>query len=240
MLKYTVTILAVSLCVSFILGLEKSAKPPEELVLQCSKDVSLKLVKIPAGKFKMGVPKDAPNRDKQDLDEREVNIDKDYWMGMTEVTQAQYEAVMRENPSKSSKEALHPVDCVSFNQAVAFCKKLSEKTGKTVRLPTEAEWEYAARAGSDGVGKAKVIDVVWCKENAEAKPHPVGTRTANAWGLHDMLGNANEWVQGEKWVGYRGGCWRTPAAKCLPTHREGHGHLHNDPYGGFRVIVEAK
>jgi hypothetical protein len=55
-----------------------------------------------------------------------------------------------------------------------------------------------------------------------------------------MLGNAMEWVQGEKWVGYRGGAWKTPGAKCLPTHREGHGSLHNDPYGGFRVIVEAK
>lgn len=238
--QYAVILLLFSLGGSFLLGQEKPAKAPEELVLELSKDLSLKLVKIPAGKFMMGVPKDAPNRDKQDLDEREVTIETDYWMGVTEVTQAQYEAVMGENPSRSGKEALHPVDGVSFNQALAFCKKLSEKTGKTVRMPTEAEWEYAARAGGDGVGKAKLTDAAWCKENSEAKPHPVGTRTANAWGLHDMLGNAMEWVQGEKWVGYRGGAWKTPGAKCLPTHREGHGPLHNDPYGGVRVVVETK
>ncbi len=238
--KFAVILLLLSLCGAVTLGEKKPAKAPEELVLDLGGGVSMKLVKIPAGKFKMGVPKDAPNRDKQDLDEREVTFDKDFWMGVTEVTQAQYEAMMGENPSKSSKEALHPVDCVSFNQAVAFCKKVSEKTGKTVRLPTEAEWEYAARAGGDGVGKAKITDVAWCMENSEKQPHPVGSKAANAWGLHEMLGNAMEWVQGEKWVGYRGGAWKTPGAKCLPTHREGHGVLHNDPYGGFRVIVEAK
>jgi formylglycine-generating enzyme required for sulfatase activity len=238
--KFAFILLVFSLGGLYARAEEKPAKAPEELVLEISKDVSLKLVKIPAGKFMMGVPKDAPNRDKQDLDEREVTFGKEFWMAATEVTQAQYEAVMGENPSKSGKEALHPVDCVSFNQAVAFCKKVSEKTGKTVWMPTEAEWEYAARAGGDGVGKAKLTDVAWCMENSEKKPHPVGTKTANAWVLHDMLGNAMEWVQGEKWVGYRGGAWKTPGAKCLPTHREGHGHLYNDPYGGFRVIVETK
>jgi hypothetical protein len=115
------------------------------------------------------LPFNAPNRDKQDLDEREVTIAKDFWMGVTEVTQAQYEAVMGENPSRSGKVSVHPVDGVSFNQAVAFCKKVSEKTGKTVRMPTEAEWEYAARAGGDGVGKAKITDVAWCMENSEKK-----------------------------------------------------------------------
>jgi formylglycine-generating enzyme required for sulfatase activity len=240
-MRITIFILLVfSLSGAFTFGQEKPAKAPEELVLEISKEVSLKLVKIPSGKFMMGVPKDAPNRDKQDLDEGEVTFAKDFWMGVTEVTQAQYEAVMGENPSKSGKEALLPVDGVSFKQAVAFCKKLSEKSGKTVRMPTEAEWEYAARAGGDGVGKAKITDVAWCMENSEKKPHPVGTRTANAWGLHDMLGNAMEWAQAEKWIGYRGGAWKTPGAKCLPTHREGHGPLHNDPYGGFRVIVETK
>lgn len=240
MSKFTALFLVFSFSGSFTLGQETSVKPPVEMVLEIRKDVSLKLVKIHAGQFKMGVSKDAPNRDKQDLDEREATIANEFWMGVTEVTQAQYEAVMGENPSKSGKEALHPVDGVSFNQALAFCKKLSEKTGKLVRLPTETEWEYAARAGDDGIGKAKITDVAWCRENSDAKPHPVGTRSANTWGLHDMLGNVNEWVEGEKWVGYRGGCWRTLGTKCLPTHREGHGHLHNDPYGGFRVVLDLK
>lgn len=236
--KFAVNLLLFSLFGSFAFGQEKPAKAHEEMDLELGNNLSLKVVKIPAGKFKMGVPRDAPNRDKQDLDEREMAFGKAFWMGVTEVTQSQYEAVMGENPSRSGKEAHHPVDGVSFNQAVAFCRKVSKNTGKTIRLPTEAEWEFAARAGGDVVGKAKLTDVAWCKENSEAKPHPVGTKTANAWGLHDMLGNAMEWVQGEKWVGYRGGAWKTPGAKCLPTHREGHGPLHNDPYGGFRVIVE--
>lgn len=89
---------------------------------------------------------------------------------------------MGENPSKSGKDALYPVDSVSFKQAVEYCKKLSDKTGKSVRLPTEAEWEYVARAGGYGLGSANIVDVAWCKENSEEKPHPVGTKAPNTWG----------------------------------------------------------
>jgi formylglycine-generating enzyme required for sulfatase activity len=223
----------------------RPAAPAEEkagaaTTLDLGNGVALKLVLVPAGRFAMGVPEDAPDRDKQDLPVREVVFEKAFRMGATEVTQAQYEAVMGENPSRSVREPQCPVDSVTPRQADEFCRKLTEKTGRTVRMPTEAEWEYAARAGGDGLGGARTTDVAWCQSNSEAKPHPVGTKAPNAWGLHDMLGNANEWARGEKWIGYRGGCWRTPERKCLPTHREGHGNLHNDPYGGFRVVVESR
>ena len=246
-LRFT-TVLAVYLFCGFAsLGAEPNSKPTpsatptsQELTLDLGDGVTMKFAKIPAGKFMMGVPKDAPDREKQDEDEHEVTIVKDFWMGATEVTQAQYQSLMGDNPSKSGSDPQFPVDAVTPKQVEEFCKKLSEKTGKSVRLPTEAEWEYAARAGSDGLGGAKITDAAWCRSNGDMKPHPVGTKAPNAWGLYDMLGNANEWAQGEKWIGYRGGCWRTLDSKCKPTHREGHGRLHSDPYGGFRVVVEAK
>lgn len=212
----------------------------ESLTLELGGGVTMKFVKIPAGKFTMGVPQDAPDRDKQDLAEREVEITEAFWMGATEVTQVQYEAIMGANPSRSSREPQCPVETVTPKQVDEFCKKLSDKTGKTARMPTETEWEYAARAGGDGLGGSTLKDVAWFQSNSEGKPHPVATKAPNAWGLYDMLGNANEWTRSEKWIGYRGACWRTPERKSKPTHREGHGNLHSDPYGGFRVVLNTK
>jgi formylglycine-generating enzyme required for sulfatase activity len=232
------SLLLVSVAVSH--AIEPPAKTIDSLLVELRPGVTMKFVKVPVGKFTMGVPENAPERDKQDLPEREVAIEKGFWIGTTEVTQAQYEALMGDNPSKSSRDPQCPVDTVTPKQVDEFCKKLSEKAGKTARMPTETEWEYAARAGSDGLGDAKLTDVAWFQSNSEAKPHPVGTKAPNAWGLYDMLGNANEWTRGEKWIGYRGGCWRTPERKSKPTHREGHGNLHSDPYGGFRVVLDAQ
>lgn len=212
----------------------------ESLTLDLGGGVTMKFVKIPMGKFKYGVPEEAPDRDKQDLAEREVMIAEAFWIGTTEVTQAQYETIMGDNPSKSSREPLCPVETVTPKQVDEFCKRLSDKTGNPSRMPTEIEWEYAARAGSDGLGGSKLTDVAWFQSNSEMKPHPVGTKAPNAWGLYDMLGNANEWTRSEKWIGYRGGCWRTPERKSKPTHREGHGNLHSDPYGGFRVVLNER
>ena len=217
-----------------------AASPVETLSVDLGGGVTMKFAKIPAGKFKMGVPEDAPDRDKQDLPVTEVTIAKPFWMGITEVTQAQFETVMGENPSKIVRDPQYPVETVTPKQVDEFCKKISAKLNKTARMPTEAEWEYAARAGSDGLGGAKLADVAWFQGNSDKKPHPVATKAANAWGLHDMIGNINEWVRGEKWIGYRGACWRTVEKKSKPTHREGHGELHSDPYGGFRVLVEAE
>jgi len=126
-----------------------------------------------------------------------VTISKPFYMGVFEVTQAQYQAVIGSNPS-NFKGASNPVDKVSWDDATAFCKKLSAKTGKTVRLPTNAQWEYACRAGSKtrfsyGDDDNKLGDYAWYDKNSGGKTHPVGRKKPNAFGLYDMHGNAWEW-----------------------------------------------
>lgn len=220
----------------------------DELILDLGNKVSLKLVAIPAGKFTMGVPAGAAGRLKTDEDEHEVTLAKEFWMGATEVTQAQYETIMGENPAATNKQpnrtqVVHPqgpVFRVSLNQAKEFCKRLSMQSGKTVRVPTEQEWEYAARAGGDGLNGAKLAGQEWFKDNSENQQHPVGTKAPNAWGLYDMLGNVGEWVTSAKGAWIRGGHWAAREESCRPTRREPHGSLHNDTWSGFRVVVEAK
>jgi len=126
-----------------------------------------------------------------------VTISKAFYMGVFEVTQAQYQAVIASNPS-NLKGASNPVEQVCWDDAVAFCKKLSAKTGKTVRLPTEAQWEYACRAGSKtrfgyGDDDEKLGDYAWYNKNSGGKTHPVGQKKPNAFGLYDMNGNVWEW-----------------------------------------------
>ena len=226
----------------------KLVQRTDGLTLDLGNGVTLVLARIPEGKFKMGVPADAPGRVKSDADEREVTIENAFWIGVTEVTQAQYEAVMGDNPTTVNKQPQYtqvvdpqcPVVRVSFNNANDFCRKASAMTGKFVRLATEEEWEYAARAGGDGLNGAKVADVAWYKENSEAKQHPVATKPANAYGLYDMLGNVGEWVTSSKGVWIRGGNLTSKEDECRPTRREPHGGLHNDPRSGFRVVVDSK
>ena len=126
----------------------------EGLTLDLGNKITLKLVKIPAGKFMMGVPAGAADRLKTDEDEHEVTVAKEFWMGATEVPQAQYETIMGDNPVVTKPPPPNrtqvvdpqcPVVRVSLNQAREFCKKLSAQSGKTVRIPTEQECEYAAR-----------------------------------------------------------------------------------------------
>ncbi len=124
-------------------------------------------------------------------------------IGVYEVTQAEWVAIMGENPSSTLGDRL-PVENVSWEDAQEFARRLSERTGKRYRLPTEAEWEYAARAGSTqtfpfGDDPSQLPAHAWFRSNAEAHSHPVGSREPNAFGLHDMLGNV--WERTED-------CWR--------------------------------
>ena len=178
--------------------------------------VTMQLVVIPAGKFLMGSAVSAKQLASQygtdsdyyadELPQRTVTITRPFYMGVTEVTQAQYKAVMGAEPWKGrgfvQEGEAHAASYVSWNDAAEFCKRLSAKVGRTVRLPTEAEWEYACRGGSTtmyscGDEDWTVYGYAWHKGNAwdvgEKYAHAVGSKKPNAWGLFDMHGNVWEW-----------------------------------------------
>jgi len=176
---------------------QPASQPGKELTLDLGNKVTMKLVLIPAGKFMMGSPKEEKDRFDNEGPQREVTLTKPFYMGVYEVTQAQYEAVMGANPSRY-KGPTNPVESVSWDEAAEFSKKLSEKAGRAVRLPTEAEWEYACRAGTQtafsfGDDPLALGDYAWHGRNSGDTTHPVGQKKPNAWGLFDMLGNVQEW-----------------------------------------------
>lgn len=173
-----------------------------QLVLDLGNQVTMKLTLIPAGKFLMGSPETEQGRYDHET-RHEVTITKPFYMGIFEVTQAQYEAIAGRNPSQFAGPQ-KPVERVSWNDAVEFCKKLSQKTGRTVRLPTEAQWEWACRAGTqtafntgDTIGKDQARlggGAMPIPGNVvETGTEPAGSFKPNAWGLYDMHGNVFEW-----------------------------------------------
>lgn len=155
--------------------------------------VGMRLVEIPAGEFTMGDKEWHYNQPHQ------VRITKPFHLGATLVTQKQYETVMGKNPSthKEGDPAALPVDTISWNAAREFCAKLNElpeerRAGRTYRLPTEAEWEYACRAGTNTkywYGNDRDTTKMNCGESKIGRPTPVDRHPANPWGLHDMHGN---------------------------------------------------
>ena len=145
----------------------------------------------------MGSPKDEEDRYANER-QHEVRISKGFWLGKYEVTQREWKAVMGGNPScfkKCGSES--PVEWVSWWDTRKFIEKLNEResgSGYGYRLPTEAEWEYAARAGTVGPRYGKLDSIAWYGANSGGRTHPVGQKQANQWGLHDMLGNVWEWT----------------------------------------------
>ena len=232
----------------------KSVELPES-----AKSIGMEFKLIPAGKFTMG---DASGD--EDETPHEVTLTKPFKMGIHEVTQAQYKQVMGVTPSKF-KGANNPVEMVSWDDAVEFCRRLSalpaeNEAGNVYRLPTEAEWEYACRAGtttkySFGDDESELEQYGWCYANSGENTHPVGSKQPNAWGLYGMQGNVAEWCQ--DWYGdypsgsvtdptrstsgsfrvYRGGSWLNTAEGCRSAFR-----YWNLPSGlafdlGFRVCL---
>jgi formylglycine-generating enzyme required for sulfatase activity len=219
----------------------------------------MEFVLIPAGTFMMGSEKGLSD----ERPVRKVTISKPFYLGKFEVTQKQWEGVMGRNPS-NFKGAKNPVDSVSWEDCQTFIQKLCEKVpGQTFRLPTEAEWEYACRAGSTteyGYGDDTVGlgNYAWYYGNSGSKTHPVGEKKPNAWGLYDMHGNVWEWCA--DWYGnydsnaatdpvgpsfgvprvLRGGSWGHIAAYCRSANRVSTYPSSRYHDFGLRVVVVAR
>jgi formylglycine-generating enzyme required for sulfatase activity/predicted Ser/Thr protein kinase len=220
---------------------------------------------IPPGKFVMGSPASEIGRGEDEV-LHEVTIRHPFYLGVYEVTQDEYEQVMHSNPSRF-KGSRNPVESVSWEDAQEFIRRLStlpaeQATGRKYRLPTEAEWEYACRAGTKsgfgfGSSESLLSDYGWYNKNSSEQTHPVGEKKANAWGLYDMHGNAWEWC--EDWYGaypssavadpkgpatgsnrvLRGGSWGIRSLDCRSAHRDQSSPSDRFVIFGMRLIVEA-
>lgn len=164
-------------------------------------DVKMAFVEIPAGNFMMGSPETEKDRDDDEGPQREVALSRPFYLGQYEVTQKQWAALMGANPSKFQNPD-HPVDSVLWEQCQRFIEKLNTLNAGKFRLPSEAEWEYACRAGtttryywSDDLNFVEMLGYAWFDNNSANSTHPVGLKKPNPWGLYDMNGNVNEWCQ---------------------------------------------
>ena len=194
-----------------------------------------------------------------------VTLTRGFWLGTTEVTQAQWSAMMGNNPSHFRGDTL-PVEQVTWDDALAFCRKLTEREraagrlpeGHAYTLPTDAQWEYACRAGTATAYAGDVAAMAWHNQNADGTTHAVATKQANAWGLHDMHGNVWEWcldwwsqrlpggsmsdpvgpVSGSSRV-LRGGGWANSGAFCRSANRDGVSPGGRGDFLGFRLPLSA-
>ena len=220
---------------------------------------------IPSGRFTMGSPSSEPDRGSDEV-QHEVVLTRGFFLAETECTQGQWEMVMGRYPS-SFKGTERPVEQVSWEEAVEYCRKLTAKQraegilpeGWEWRLPTEAEWEYAARAGTTGPRYGELEAIAWFSGNSGSETHPVKQKAANVWGLHDMIGNVWEWCS--DWSeGYptgsvtnptgpssgslrvfRGGSWffGTGRARSADRFRDGAGRKYNIIRLGFRPALSS-
>jgi formylglycine-generating enzyme required for sulfatase activity len=220
--------------------------------------LGMRMVLLPAGSFRMGSPPGAPMRQEEEQ-ARQVVLTRGFRVASTEVTQRQWLALMGTTPSPQRGDDL-PVTSVSWKDAQEFCLRLSQKERARYRLPTEAEWEYACRAGGAPADAPAELDAVaWSAGNSDGTTHPVGLKRPNAWGLHDVLGNVAEWTL-DAYAPYprveretdptgpgvgsmrvvRGGAWRSfpPALRCAA--RAGMPESYQLPHVGLRVVLEVR
>lgn len=225
--------------------------------------IGLVLIYIPAGSFEMGSPMEdadlfTSSTRSRDEDLHFVDLPQPFLLGRTEVTQGQWRAVMGNSPSKFTGSDDLPVEQVSWNDAMAFCAKLTAiehssgalPAGWLYTLPTEEQWEYACRAGMPASYSGELDPLAWYAENSGMKTQPVATKAPNAWGLYDMLGNVWEWTRThhldlEKYATSqnipfrvdRGGAYGSGAQFCRPAYRSGRDQSARDPGIGFRLAA---
>jgi len=205
-------------------GVEPGPPLDVEITAELPGGAAMDFVLIRAGGFAMGSPVDEEGRDADEGPEHEVTISRPFYLGQHEVTQAQWEAVMGTRPWAGKpavdEESGHPAVYLSWDDAQGFVRRLNEAAGNSLyRLPTEAEWEYAARAGtttrwSFGDEESRLADYAWVRRTplvvSELTTHPVGVKRPNPWDLYDVHGNAGEWVQ-DLYGPYSGASQNDPA-----------------------------
>ena len=221
--------------------------------------INIEMVKVEAGTFMMGATPEMKDPFDEEKPVHQVTLTHDYYVGKYEVTQVLWQAVMGNNPSWFKGDNL-PVEKVSWNDCQEFISKLNSLTGRNFRLPTEAEWEYAARGGKKSrgyqhSGSSTISDVAWYGGNSGSKTHPVGTKQANELGIYDMTGNVIEWCQ--DWYGAysgfsqrnpagavsgsdrvsRGGCWRYNARGCRSSVRIYDAPGYCNGFLGLRLVL---
>ena len=243
-----------------------SSQPPDYVELVKSR---LVVVRIPAGTFRMGTDQvltaddhwkpcqKCPPRNDVERPAHQVTISKDFWMGQFPVTQQQWQEVMGSNPSDfrgAGPDA--PVEQVTWKDVQSFVVKVNAIQSRwTVRLPTEAEWEYASRAGTTSETYGPLNDIAWYSDNGSGTTHPAGQKLPNAFGLYDMLGNVWQWCQdwfgpyssapaidpkgpptGERRV-TRGGCFYCDAIHERAARRNRDLEEHSSRSVGFRIVA---
>ncbi len=239
---------------------------PVERTVTLADGTPFVFVEIPAGGFRMGSPDDEAGRARDEAPMHDVMISKFFWFGKFEVTQAQWRAVTGENPSTFQDfpaSASHPVEGVSWLDTQQFIVRLDARGLGRFRLPTEAEWEYAARSATaarfpwgDDPAYRELPQHAWFNPRSEGRSHPVGQKSANAWGLHDMLGGVWEWC--EDWFAdyapgpatdphgppagaarvIRGGSWFNEPEALRPANRHRHPPDSRQTNLGLRLVWE--
>ncbi len=224
-------------------------------------NVRMEMHAIPGGEFLMGSPEKQGYADEYPQHRATLSP---FYIGKYPITQAQWRAVMRTSSSHFNGPN-HPVDSVTWDEAFEFCRRLSYATSRIYRLPTEAEWEFACRAGMQtqfnyGDEEEFIVQYAWCLTNSGNHTHPVGEKKPNGWGLYDMHGNVWEWCH--DWYGadyyqhspsvnpfgpakgtsrvLRGGSWYSLPNYCRNAGRSNHQPDLRDPLVGFRVVCEAR
>jgi len=244
-----------------------SIEPPPRIVTDQPADPPngpTGFVWVPPGTFVMGSQDDDDGK-ARDRAAHGVTLTQGFWISNHEVTQGEYEGVMGHNYSRFKGDTNRPVERVTWNLAVEYCQKLTEReraTGRLLaqqayRLPTEAEWEYVARAGTTGPRYGELDEIAWHSGNSGNETHPVKQKAPNAWGLYDMIGNVQEWCSDNKepypataqtdpkgpasadYKVVRGGGWRESDLYCRSARRHGAPPVDPDVDRGFRVVLSA-